>query len=169
MWEPPSAAVQASRQATAPAEFQAEFKNSNLRGKELFLKQKIARARVMRKRRVTARNAAGLQRRRRDANTNALLVPIDLFALLVALLRFHRQRRNGTGFQPLQRDGFPGLLAIAVGVVLDSLQRRVDLGDQLALAGAGTQFNGTVSFGRGTVGEIGMIDVFFLQRLQRQL
>jgi len=60
-----------------------------------------------------------------DANPNALLVPIDLLAFLVALLRFHRQRRDGPGFQPLQRDRLAGLLAIAVGIVLDSLQRGV--------------------------------------------
>ena len=36
--------------------------------------------------------------------SDALLVAIDFFALFVALLRFHRQRRDGAGFQPLQRD-----------------------------------------------------------------
>src|SRR5229473_7481913 len=96
-----------------------------------------------------------------------LLVAIDLLAFLVALLRFHRQRRDRAGFQPLQRDRLAGLLAIAVGVVVDALQRRVDLGDQLALAVAGTQFDRAVGFRRGAVGEIGVIDVLFLQRLQR--
>src|SRR5258705_11737288 len=66
-----------------------------------------------------------------------LLVAIDLFAFLVALLRFHRERRDRARLQPLQRDRLAGLLAIAVGVVLDAQQRGVDLGDQLALAVAG--------------------------------
>src|SRR6266851_2219008 len=96
-----------------------------------------------------------------------LFVAINLFAFFVALLRFHRQRRDRAGFQPLQRDRLAGLLAIAVGVVLDALQRRVDLRDQLALAVAGAQFDRAVGFRRGAVGEIGMIDVLFLQGLQR--
>src|SRR5712675_109239 len=97
----------------------------------------------------------------------SLLVAIHLFAFLVALLRLDRERRDRARLQPLQRDRLAGLLAIAVGVVLDALQRRVDLGNQLALAVAGAQFDGAVGLGRGAVGEIGMIDVFFLQRLQR--
>ena len=96
-----------------------------------------------------------------------LLVAIDLLALLVALLRFDRQRRDRAGFEPLQRDRLAGLLAIAVGVVVDALQRGVDLGDQLALAVAGAQLDGAVGFRGGAVGEIGMVDVLFLQRLQR--
>ena len=102
-------------------------------------------------------------------NTTALLVAIDLLAFLVAFLRLHRERGDRAGFQPLQRDRLAGLLAIAVGVVLDALQRRVDLGDQLALAVAGAQFDRAVGFRRGAVGEIGMIDVLFLQGLQRDL
>ena len=50
-----------------------------------------------------------------------LPVPIDLLALLVALLSFHRQRSDWTGFQPLQRNRLASLLAITVGVVLDAL------------------------------------------------
>src|SRR5713101_3810882 len=95
-----------------------------------------------------------------------LFVAINLFAFFVALLRFHRQRRDRAGFQPLQRDRLAGLLAIAVGVVVDALQRRVDLGDQLALPVAGAQFDRAVGLGRCAIGEIGMIDVLFLQGLQ---
>src|ERR1700677_565390 len=101
----------------------------------------------------------------RDAKTS-LLVAIDLLALLVALLRLHRQRGDRAGFEPLQRDWLAGLLAIAVGVVVDALQRRVDLGDQLALPVAGAQFDGAVGFGRSAVGKIRMADVLFLERLQ---
>src|SRR5260370_26248755 len=96
-----------------------------------------------------------------------LPVAIDFLAFLVALLRLHRERRDRAGLQPLQRDRLAGLLAIAVGVVLDALQRRVDLGDQLTLAVAGAQLDRAVGLRRRAVGEIGMIDVLFLQGLQR--
>src|SRR5258707_10847200 len=96
-----------------------------------------------------------------------LLIAIDLLAFLVALLRLHRERGDRAGLEPLQRDRLAGLLAIAVGAVLDALQRRVDLGDQLALPVAGAQFDRAVGFRGGAVGEIGMIDVLFLQGLQR--
>ena len=124
---------------------------------------------VAREARRPARSATPVPRNQKEATRPTLLVAIDLLALLVALLRLHRQRRDRTGFQPLQRDRLAGLLAIAVGVVLDALQRRVDLGDQLALAVAGAQFDRAVGFGRGAVGEIGVIDVLFLQGLQREL
>src|SRR6478609_3664158 len=97
----------------------------------------------------------------------SLLVAIDLLAFLVALLRLDRERRDRARLQPLQRDRLAGLLAIAIGVVLDTLQRRVDLGDQLALAVAGAQFDGAVGFGGSAVRQIGVIDVLFLQGLQR--
>jgi len=51
----------------------------------------------------------------------------------------------GLASSPLERDRLAGLLAIAVGVVVDALQRGVDLGDQLALAVAGAQFDGARS------------------------
>src|SRR5258708_9566796 len=88
----------------------------------------------------------------------SLLVAIDLFAFLVALLRLHRQRRDRARLQPLQRDRLAGLLAIAVGAVVDALQRRVDLGDQLALAVAGAQLDRAVGFRRGPGGERRVID-----------
>src|SRR5271154_1215686 len=80
---------------------------------------------------------------------SALLVTVDLFALFVALLRLDRQGGDRSGFEPLQRDRLTGLLAIAVSVVLDALKGGVDLGDQLALAVAGAQFDGAVGLGRG--------------------
>src|SRR6516165_5061950 len=96
-----------------------------------------------------------------------LLVAIDLLALLVALLRLHRQRRDRARFQPLERDRLARLLAVAVGVVLDALQCRIDLGDQLALPVASAQLDGAVCLRRGAVGEVRMIDVLLLKRLQR--
>src|SRR5947207_15623462 len=96
-----------------------------------------------------------------------LLVAIHLLAFFVALLRLDRKRGDGAGFQPLQRDRLASFLAIAVGVVLDALQRRIDLGVQLALAVAGAQLDRAVGLRGGAVGEIGMVDVLFLQGLQR--
>src|SRR5262249_18337081 len=52
---------------------------------------------------------------------------------------------------------------------LDALQRGVDLGDQLALAVAGAQFDRAVGFGGGAVGEGGGVDVLLLQGLQGEL
>src|SRR5258708_39682790 len=96
-----------------------------------------------------------------------LLIAIDLLASLVALRRLHGERGDRARLKRLQRDRLAGLLAIAVGVVLDALQRRVDLGDQLALAVAGAQFDRAVGLGGSAVRQIGVIDVLFLQRLQR--
>ena len=45
-------------------------------------------------------------------------------------------------------------------------ERRVDLGDQLALAVAGAQLDRPVGFRRGAVGEVGMFDVLVLQVLE---
>src|SRR3954452_7944489 len=98
-----------------------------------------------------------------------LFVAIALLALLVALLRFHRQRRDRPGLEPLQRNRLAGILAIAVGVVLDTLERGVDLGDQLALAVAGAEFDSAVGFGRCPIGEIGVVHVLLLQGLQGEL
>ena len=100
---------------------------------------------------------------------SALLVAVNLLALLVALLRLDRQRGDRARLKALQRDRLAGLLAIAVGAVVDAAQRGVDLGDQLALAVAGAQLDGPVGFRGGAVGEIGMVDVLVLQLLQRVL
>src|SRR6266567_3896209 len=49
------------------------------------------------------------------AAAQALFVAIDLLAFLVALLRFHRERRDGPGLEPLQRDRLAGILEAARG------------------------------------------------------
>src|SRR4051812_50118821 len=99
---------------------------------------------------ITARKDAPCvqKTKSRIAAARTLFVAIDLLAFLVARLRLHRERRDGTGLEPLQRDRLAGVLAIAVGVVLDTLGGGVDLGDQLALAGAGTGVRGAGGFGR---------------------
>src|SRR5580704_6858356 len=99
----------------------------------------------------------------------ALVVAIDALAALMALLRLDRQRRDRARFEPLDRDRLASLLAIAVGAVLDARQRRVDLGDQLALPIAGAQFDGPVGLRGGAVGKVGMILALILEMLQRLL
>src|SRR5262249_55432392 len=76
-----------------------------------------------------------------DLKTGVLIVPVHALAALVALLGFDRERSNRPRFQAAQRNRLAGLLAIAVGTVLDAVERRVDLGDQLALAVARAQLD----------------------------
>src|ERR1019366_8438087 len=76
----------------------------------------------------------------------ASIVAIHALALLVALLRFHRQRRDRARFQAADRDRLAGLLAKAVGAIVDAPERFVDLGDQLALAVARAQLDGAIGF-----------------------
>ena len=75
------------------------------------------------------------------------VVAIDALAALVALLGLDRERRDRTGVEALEADRLAGLLAIAVGAVLDALEGGVDLGDQLALAVAGAELDRAVGFG----------------------
>src|SRR5271170_6882073 len=98
-----------------------------------------------------------------------LVVAIDALAPLVAFLGFDRERRDRTGFEPLERDRLAGLLAKAVSALFDALERGVDLGDQLALAVAGPQLDGPVGFRRGPVGEVGVILALVLEMLERLL
>src|SRR6185312_9404843 len=94
------------------------------------------------------------------------VVAIDPLAPLVPFLRLDRERGNGPRLQPAQRNRLAGLLAVAVSAVFDAAERLVDLGDQLALAIARAQLDGTVGFGRRPVGEVGMILVLLLQMQQ---
>ena len=87
----------------------------------------------------------------------------------MAFLRLDRQGGDRPGLKALERDRLAGFLAIAVGAVLDPLQRGVDLGDQLALAVAGPQFDGPVGLRGCPVGDIGVILALVLEMLQRLL
>src|SRR5690348_6518375 len=84
------------------------------------------------------------------------IVPINLLAPLMALLRFYRERRDGAGVQALEGNRLAGLLAEAVRTILDPAQRRVDLGDQFPLTVAGAQLQLALGLGRGAVGQVGM-------------
>src|SRR6202167_5908049 len=82
------------------------------------------------------------------------LLAINPLAALVTLLRFDRERGDRAGFKALDGDRLASLLAIAVRAVFDPRQRRVDLGNELALAIPGAQFNGAISLRGGSVGEV---------------
>src|SRR4030081_2135268 len=99
----------------------------------------------------------------------SLFVAINPLAPLVPLLRLDRQGGDGRGRGPLERDRLAGLLAIAVGSVIEPGERGVDLGDQLALAVTCPELDRTVGLGGGAVGEIGVILVLGLEVSQRLL
>src|SRR5215218_7724920 len=82
------------------------------------------------------------------------------------LLGLDRKRGDRTSLQALQPDRFAGLLAIAVGSVIQTVQCSIDLVDQLALAIPGAELDGPVGFRGGAVGQIGVIHILVLQMLQ---
>ena len=83
---------------------------------------------------------------------------MDPLHALVPLLRLDRHRGDRARLQAAQADRLAGLLAKAVGAVLDPLQRLVDLGDQLAGPVAGAQFQRPVGLDAGAVGDVGLVD-----------
>ena len=85
----------------------------------------------------------------------------------MALLRFDRQGGDRARLEPPDRDRLAGFLAIAVGAVVEAMERGLDLGDQLALAVAGPELDRPVGLGRRAVGEIRVVLVFVLQVLER--
>lgn len=92
------------------------------------------------------KNGAAKPRRFCKAGKPELLVPINLLATLVTLLRLDRERCNRPGIQALQADRFTGFLAIAVGAFVEALQGGVDFGDELPLTIPGAQFDRPVCF-----------------------
>src|SRR6185437_702947 len=101
------------------------------------------------------------------ASARLLLVPIHPLAPLVHLLRLEAEGRYWAGVEPCDTDRIAGFLAITVGAVLDTLQGRVDLGDQLTLAIPGPKLKCPVALGRGPIGHIRMVLTFFLKIIQR--
>ena len=77
--------------------------------------------------------------RRLLAGIRGLLFAVELLLHLPALLRLDAEGGGRTGQQPLDPDRLAGLLAVAVGAIVDPRQRLVDLLQQLALAIAGAQ------------------------------
>src|SRR5690606_36393038 len=73
------------------------------------------------------------------------------FGQLAPLLRFDAQRRDRTRLEPSETDLVARLLAVPVGLVVDPLQRRVDLFQQLALAIARPQLEAELGLLRRAV------------------
>ena len=102
----------------------------------------------------------GIIGRGRGGCRAASFVAVGALHALVTLLRLEAQRRDGPRLEPAQADRLVGFLAIAVAAVLDALQRRVDLGDELALAVARPQLDAAIGLERGAVGEVGLATGF---------
>src|SRR5262245_21262478 len=94
------------------------------------------------------------------------IVAIHPLAPLVALLGFGREGRDRARVEASQGNRLAGFLAEAVGAILDSLQRSIDLGNQLALTVAGAQLDRPVGLRRGAIGEVGVVLVLLLEMLK---
>ena len=86
----------------------------------------------------------------------------------MALLRFQRHRRDRARLQAGERDGFAGHRAIAIFTLVYPANRRIDLGDQLALAVAGAKLDRPVGLARCAIGQIGFAQRPVLQMGKRR-
>src|SRR5215469_15559684 len=83
------------------------------------------------------------------------IVAIAVLALtsLAPFLRLDAQGRHWTRLETLDADLFAGLQTVAVGAILDALERVIDLADEFALAVTGAQLEAEFLFlGRTVVG-----------------
>src|SRR5690606_5427697 len=95
------------------------------------------------------------------------IVSVNLLAALMAFLRLDRKCSDRPCVKPLERNRLAGFFAIAICSFIKALQRRIDLGDQLALAIPRPQFDSTIGLRRSPVGQIRMVGVFLLKKFQR--
>src|SRR5262249_44443867 len=79
---------------------------------------------------------------------------------------FDREGRDWTRLKPLERDRLAGFLAVAVGTLLETGQRLIDLGYELALPVAGAQLDRSVRFRGCAVGQIRVVLVLSLEMRQ---
>ena len=82
---------------------------------------------------------------------------------LVQFLRLNRESRDGTRIKSFDTDGLLSFFAIAVAAVIDALDRRINLGDQLARPFAGSEFHSALRLRRRAIGQIRFLNVFGLQ------
>src|SRR6185437_10674937 len=93
----------------------------------------------------------------KDSAIAIVAIAVLAFAPLTALLGLDGQRRDRSRLQALDTDLLAGLQAVAVGTILDALQRLFDLADELALAIARAQLQAELLFLGGTIVGIGKI------------
>src|SRR6516165_5600801 len=87
----------------------------------------------------------------------------------MALLGFDRERRDRTRLEPLEGDRLAGFLAVAVGTLVQTGQRLIDLGYELALPVAGAQLDRAIRFRGSPVGQVRVVLVLGLEVSQRLL
>src|SRR3546814_9530472 len=98
------------------------------------------RSPAMAKEELTEIFVAERQQSRQLARPEASIVARDLFLPLVRFLRLDRHGRDRPCDQPLDPDRIAGDFAIAIIALVDTAQGGIDLGNQLALAIASSEF-----------------------------
>ena len=94
------------------------------------------------------------------------VVAVRPFHAFVPLLGLDAEGSDGPRFEAADTDRFVCLLTIAVGAIVDPMERRVDLRDQPASARPGAEFDRALGLERGSVGQVGFEATFFLQVLK---
>src|SRR5206468_3911588 len=90
----------------------------------------------------------------------------------MALLRLERHGRDRPSFEPTQRDRLAGHFTIAIFTLVKTADRAIDLGNELALAVAGTKLDRPIGLARRAIGDVGLaqrIDLELRHRLARFL
>ncbi len=99
--------------------------------------------------------ARAASRRRPAPSTKTASATGGLLGLLLLLLASDAQSRDGTNSKPLRTDRLLALLTEPERSVFDSLERLVDLADELPFAIANAQFEVALTLHHATVGGIG--------------
>ena len=79
---------------------------------------------------------------------------MGFFHALMTLLGFDAQGSDGTRLKPHNANRFLGFFAISIAAILDTVQRAIDLGNQLAFPVPSAQFNGSLGLDRRAIGDI---------------
>src|SRR6056297_4319813 len=93
------------------------------------------------------------------ADSAVLVVPVAelAFGEFAALLGLQAERGHRTRLEPLQPDLLAGLLAVAVGALVDAVQRGADLAQKLAFPVPGTQLQAELGLLGGPVAGVGEV------------
>src|SRR5690606_32697623 len=105
----------------------------------------------------------------RSSGGTAVSVAHLLLQVLPALLRINGALGGQARLEAVKADLFAGIDAEAVITRVDTLERAVDLADQLAVAVAGPQFQRVLGLAGGALGLVANVTNLFLQVLDRLL